>query len=213
MPPSEQIHSKLLKEAAHQSLSPLGVKQKGRSRTWLDDNCWWLCIVEFQPSYSPGSYLNVGCMWLWQEKDYLSFDEGYRVENFVAFKNADQFRPVAEKLAKRAVVEVEGYRSLFATVSDVADHYINRMSNEFWSSFHAAVACGVAGRTSVSRQFFDQVLKWNEDLDWVRSGQTEAAALNSVLDDADMFRKMVWDKVNRTRELLKLPKEETTIFR
>ena len=214
MTENEQTHSQLLREAARQFLGPLGLRQKGRSRTWLDDNRWWLCIVEFQPSgWSRGSHLNVGCMWLWQETNNLRFDEGYRVENFVAFKNSDQFESVAEKLAKRAAIEVERYRSSFATVSDVADYYMKKIPaptpKEFWSNFHAAVACGAVGRASVSRQFFEQVLRDREDLDWIKAAQTEAAALISVLDDTDRFRHIVREKVIRTRELLKLPKQET----
>ena len=30
-------------------MRPLGLVQEGRSRTWLDDQAWWLGIVEFQP--------------------------------------------------------------------------------------------------------------------------------------------------------------------
>ena len=209
MTDDEHLHSRLLRDAARQFLSPLGVKQKGRSRTWLDDNGWWLCIVEFQPSgFTRGSYLNVGCMWLWREKDYFSFDEGYRVENFVGFKNPDQFATSAENMARRAATEVERYRSLFSNVSDVANHYMNSTSTEFWRSFHGAVACGAVGQHTVSRQLFEQVLRWREDLDWVKSVQAEAAALHSVLDNIEEFHRIVWDKVNRTRQLLKLSPQQ-----
>src|SRR5687767_4381931 len=76
------IHSTLITAAAREILRPMGLFQKGRSRTWLDDQGWWVCVVEFQPSsWSRGSYLNVGCMWLWGVKDYISFDEGYRIES------------------------------------------------------------------------------------------------------------------------------------
>src|SRR5256885_11111558 len=54
-------HSKLITAAAREILRPLGLFQKGRSRVWLDDQGWWLGVVEFQPSdWSKGSYLNVG---------------------------------------------------------------------------------------------------------------------------------------------------------
>ena len=217
MPENEQTHSKLLREAARQFLGPLGLRQKGRSRTWLDDNRWWLCIVEFQPSgWGRGSYLNVGCMWLWQEINDLRFDEGYRVEKFVAFENSDQFETAAENFSKRAAAEVERYRSLFATVLDVANYYMKRIPTPtpgaFWPNFHAAVACGAVGLGSDSRRFFEQVLSNREDLDWIKAAQTEAAALISVLDDTDRFRQIVWEKVTRTRELLKLPKQETASF-
>jgi hypothetical protein len=151
-------------------------------------------------------------MWLWQEKDYQSFDVGYRVENFAPFENPDQFGSIAAELAARAAGEVERYRSLFRTVSDVADYYMKRKPSEFWPSFHTAVACGVVERGSSARQFFAHVLNSNDDREWVKSAQTEAAALRSVLDDTEKFRQMVWEKVTRTRELLKLPKQETASF-
>src|SRR5436309_1568598 len=74
-------HTKLLTAAARSVLRPLGLQQRGRSRLWLDDHGWWVVVVEFQPSgWSIGSYLNVGAMWLWFEKDYISFDYGSRIE-------------------------------------------------------------------------------------------------------------------------------------
>src|SRR5262249_20811083 len=99
----EPIHSKLITAAARTILRPLGLFQKGRSRTWLDDRGWWVGVVEFQPSsWSRGSYLNVGCMWLWDVKNYVSFDEGYRVESFAEYQDDDQFRQAATDLANRA---------------------------------------------------------------------------------------------------------------
>jgi hypothetical protein len=63
-------HTKLLIAAARDVLRPIGLTQKGRLRTWLDDLGWWLGVVEFQSSsWSRGSYLNVGVNWLWNPKD------------------------------------------------------------------------------------------------------------------------------------------------
>ncbi len=70
-------HNAVLRTAARAALLPLGLIQRGRSRVWLDDRGWFLIVVEFQPSsWSKGSYLNVAAMWLWRDKDYLSFDYG-----------------------------------------------------------------------------------------------------------------------------------------
>jgi hypothetical protein len=72
-------HTKLINAAARETFQPLGLVQKGRSRMWRDDRAWWLGIVEFQPSsWTRGSYLNVGVNWLWNVKDWHSFDFGYR---------------------------------------------------------------------------------------------------------------------------------------
>ena len=74
-------HTKLINAAARETLRPLGLVQEGRSRTWLDDRAWWLGIVEFQPSdWTRGSYLNVGVSWLWNVKDWQSFDYRHRVD-------------------------------------------------------------------------------------------------------------------------------------
>src|ERR1051325_6569931 len=97
------VHSTLIARSARSILRPMGLTQKGRSRTWLDDHGWWLCVVEFQPSsWAGGSYLNVGCCLLWQVKDSLSFDEGYRVENFAEFKDEAQFGSASDQLVQRA---------------------------------------------------------------------------------------------------------------
>src|ERR1700761_427171 len=93
-------HSRLINVAARTILRPLGCVQKGRSRTWLDDQSWWVGVVEFQPSgWARGSYLNVGACWLWSEKNYLSFDAGHRVQEFQPFIDDEQFSLVAQKLA------------------------------------------------------------------------------------------------------------------
>ncbi len=124
----------------------MGLRQKGRSRTWLDDHGWWMCVVEFQASgFSKGSYLNVGCTWLWGVKDYLSFDEGYRVEGFSAFQDIGQFSSVADQLAHRAAGEVNRYRAMFPNVHAVARYYSQSLPTTFWPSFNTAVACALAG--------------------------------------------------------------------
>lgn len=140
---SQQPHARLLTAAAREFLRPLGLRQRCRSRTWLDEHGWWLVDVEFQPSsWSMGSYLNVGAMWLWCERDYFSFDDGHRVEGFTAFEDEAQFSPVAESLARRAAEEVKRYRSRYPSVHAAAHHLAAR-SQGFRSNFHAAVACGL----------------------------------------------------------------------
>lgn len=85
-------HNRLIKHAARSELKPIGCVQKGQSRTWLDDQNWWVGVVEFQPhSGAKGSYLNVGACWLWHEKDYLSFDDGHRVEPFNECLDSQKF--------------------------------------------------------------------------------------------------------------------------
>lgn len=49
-------HSKIINKLAKDTLKPIGVLRKGQSRTWLDDNGWWVTVIEFQPfSWSKGT--------------------------------------------------------------------------------------------------------------------------------------------------------------
>ncbi len=185
----------------------MGLRQKGRSRTWIDDHGWWLCGVEFQPSgFSKGSYLNVGCMWLWQVKDYLSFDEGYRVEEFSSFQDTDQFSSVTDRLAHRAAGEVSRYRAMFTDVRAVARYYSESLPTTFWPTFNAAVACGLVGAVEQARRFFLNVtgLK-GDDRDWVLAAQADAEQLSTIAGDPIRFHEVVAERVRRTRELQKLP--------
>jgi len=113
-------HNRLIAEAAHAALSPLGVVRKGRSRTWLDDRGWCLTVVEFQPSsWARGTCLNVGLMLLWHPTDHFTFDIGYRIEDFDDVARAGFEAAVLAK-AGRAAREVISLRQRFQTLGDVA---------------------------------------------------------------------------------------------
>jgi len=208
------VHSNMLTDAARHVLRPMGLVQKGRSRIWLHDHCWWLCAVEFQPSsWSRGSYLNVGCNWLWSVQDYLSFDEGNRVEGFHEFTGEAEFEGIARTLAERAASEVARYRKLFPSVEAVAAYYLRNKPVGFWTNFHAAVVCGLSGRPKEGRRFMNEVTEQRGDnLDWVLEAQADAAQLSRVMDDPTIFRKVVADRVLRTRELRKLPPVSSVDF-
>lgn len=64
---------RIVTSAARESLEPLGLARRGRSRLWVDDHGWWLGVVEFTPPRTAGSGLHVGAMWLWHDVDHLAF--------------------------------------------------------------------------------------------------------------------------------------------
>lgn len=201
------IHSVLLTETAKRILGPLGLVQKGRSRTWLADQDWWMIAVEFQPSgWSQGSYLNVGSMWLWNVKSYMSFDEGYRVEGFAPFESVEQFRPIAEHLVRRAAESVSHYRSLFPTVQSVSDFYLKNCPHAGWPSFNAAVAHGLSGRIEAAKQMFS---RWGDeavgDSEWIKHARLDTEKLLGLVGDQEGFRDLISTRVLQTRELHRLP--------
>lgn len=198
-------HSQLLTVAAKNVLRPMGMSQKRRSRIWPDDHGWWLCVVEFQPSgWSRGSYLNVGCMWLWNVKDYISFDEGCRVEEFRAFLSETQFEAFARSLAERAVNEVVRYRKLFPTI--VCSHYDGQWRSGLWPTFHSGVTCGLSGKPEDAQQRFQQLIDSTGDgRPWALNMQAEARRLRDIACDTAQFRDVVTSMIHRARELQKLP--------
>ncbi|MEV6810852.1 hypothetical protein [Micromonospora sp. NPDC051296] len=176
-----RIVGKLISTAARSSLQPIGLARKGRSRLWYDDRGWSLIVAEFQPGRGPGTYLNVGAMWLWADRDYWAFDEGARLywrgdgslrtepplgeagwTQHVDFLNADQFSrdvALAAEVAARRVVEL---RTQFPDVAAVADHLLSRATRRaespLWHAFHAGAAAALGGDAAAAERSFAKVL-------------------------------------------------------
>lgn len=206
-------HSRLLNEAARSVLGEIGMFQKGRSRTWLDDHGWWIGVVEFQPSgFSKGSYLNVSAMWLWHEQTYFSFDfsfsPGSRVEKFISFENENQFAPEAARLASAARGWVLKYRQAFHTCLDAANRVAERSSGP-WDFYHAGIAYACAGKTLEAKKMFDRLSQYRSQLepepDWVLALLRKGRNLVDMIDDTTGFRERIEQTIREARKLLKLP--------
>jgi hypothetical protein len=148
-------------------------------------------------------------MWLWIEKDFISFDQGHRVEQFSGFQDDSQFESVATGLAQRAAEEVQRYRQLFTSVSTVGDFYLGQPAANpgDWQNSHAAVACAIAGNATQSIQFFDRFLDstWDERPEWRIAAEADAVKLKALAVDTSAFRQRIAKRVLRSRELQKLP--------
>ena len=204
------VHSRILMEAARRALAPLGVRQRGRSRTWVDDHGWWLIVVEFQPSsWSKGSYLNVGAMWLWQRTDHISFDFsfdlGSRVENHKEFRDEASVAVDAEQLAQRAAVEVLRYRSHFPDITAVADVLEKDARDSNWPRYHAAIAAALAGRPALAAAGLRALADGPADYSWQEELRALAGELRETLTSPEAFESRVSTFVRTTRGLLKLP--------
>ena len=94
---------------------PIGVFQKGTSRTYIDDNGYFFTVIEFQPSaYAKGTYLNIALHFLWNEREYIAFDFPFdsRVKNFVEYQNDEQFAREVTGYVQEAAEQVLFYRKL-----------------------------------------------------------------------------------------------------
>ena len=108
--------TQIIKQLCKDILLPLGVFQKGTSRTYIDDNGYFFTVIEFQPSaYAKGTHLNIALHFLWNKRDYISFDFPFesRVKNFVEYQNDEQFTREVIKYVQEASEQVLFYRNLF----------------------------------------------------------------------------------------------------
>lgn len=208
-------HNKIINNAAKKILSPYGIFRKGSSRVWLDDNDYFLTVIEFQPSgYDKGSYLNVGITFLWEKtegtNDSLTFDDGGRVfvngHQFVSYKNDETFSEATESFAAEALKEAEKYRKF----SDL--EYAKRTlakEAKFWGVYDLAMLCFFKGDFADGKKYFDKYLdilknsfynqgyyiKWREDFYNYCN-----ANIVPKLDSAESAQRMVFDMINRRRE-------------
>jgi hypothetical protein len=153
-------HVQMIASAAKRNLAPMGLIRKGRSRTWLDDRGWYVTVVEFQPSgFSKGSYLNVGAHFLWRWSGHLSFDLGYRINEYIPFETEDQFAPAIEELAISAAAEVARLRGLLVNPGAVTNAIPNDPQSTSWPNYHRAISMALSGRTSESAVLFAGLAK------------------------------------------------------
>ena len=125
--------TQIIKQLCKDILLPLGVFQKGTSRLYIDDNGYFFTVVEFQPSaHAKGTYLNVALHFLWNERDYISFDFPFganiRVKNFIEYQNDEQFTHEVTKYVQEASEQVMFYRKLqdIATAKSYAKRWLRK---------------------------------------------------------------------------------------
>jgi hypothetical protein len=166
--------SRLLNAAAREVLRPIGLIQRGKSRTWIDDHGCWLIVVNFESSaFSKGSYLAVSADFLWHDRDWLAYAVGGRLreppglEMWVDFISEEQFAPEARRLAMRAADEVSPYRSRFPTLREWADELGRTAQGHFWREFDAGAAYVLLGQTDEAHRWPERVYEPRDDArDW-----------------------------------------------
>lgn len=200
-------HNGLLRDAARRHLGPLGVRQRGRSRTWIDDRGWWLITVEFQPSgWSRGTYLNVGATWLWYFKNHLSFDLGYRVEGFRELTGGDA-EYACDEVTRRAAGEVAALRARIPDIEAVAREQKVASAGDLWPLYHVAVAEALTGHFADARRRFETLASTSaddRDIAWIRELRARASFLLSLVGNASAFSEEITSTIHQTRQALRL---------
>jgi hypothetical protein len=205
-------HNKLIAKVAKQVLLPAGLKRKGQSRLYYDDNGWWCTIVEFQPSgFSKGSYLNVGVSWLLKEEGGWSFNVGSREQGFSSAENESEFTNAAFEMAMRAKDIAENNRERFSTISKAHEYY-QSIKREGWAFYYAAVIAGLNHQFAVAEENFNSLLAYPETYEWQKMRNAESRELMRLLGRPKEFIEAITGIVLRTRTLLRLENKEPALL-
>lgn len=199
---------KIIKIAAKEILSPLGIFQVGQSKIWIDDNGWFLILIEFQPSdWSKGAYLNVGINFLWTKKEYLSFDFGYRENDHVEYtKNDDLFYKEMLKLAEKAKEIIMLYRQFQNFPHARQAMGDSTQISSPWKEWHIAMMCFLTGDNATGERHFNQFIEsgFRSSLEWYRIFSKE---------QADVFLPIIKQPIMLKRQVLETIKYQRSFFR
>lgn len=201
-------HSKIINKVAREILKPLGVKRKGQSRIWLDDNGWWITVIEFQPSaWSKGTYLNIGVNWQWYPKEHYAFDVGYREQGFVEYENDQQFEEDARQFAELAKSKVLEIRESLSTLESMKKYIISaykEIGATIWGDFHQGLACAVASDHVEAISFLQRVVSNSDDREWALELKDFSKNIINQIESGSDYHTYLDEVVSKSRELKKL---------
>ncbi len=212
---SQQEHSKIIDKLAKQIFQPHGLEQKGKSRTWYDDQGLYTTVIEFQPhKWEHGAFLNVGVNFHWYAQAYTSFDIGYRVTGFEKFETAKQFTSKIEDMVRLALDKAFFYRQqlkdIHAAKSFILAHEFT--SDSLWGNYHKGVICGLTHDTDGLYKHFDALLLVDHDVPWANELKSNVAHLKGIAADHSKFRSEILRIILESRNLKKLKPMEIELL-
>lgn len=167
-------HNKIIRQAAREVLEPLGLFQRGQSRMWIDDNGWFLTLVEFSPSsWSKGSYLDTAVHFLWGHDLSITacsydFPGGARQGFFEEFTGDDaDFHAKMISMAQQAAQLVTEYRKL-QDISYGKEAILKNKRNNLHACCHRMMICGLTKDPLAEQYHHSLILGWKTTSDTPR---------------------------------------------
>ena len=215
-------HNKIIKTTVKKFLEPENLFQIGSSRCWLDDQGYYMILVEFASSgYSKGARLNAGVSFLWESteslNESLSYNYGCQVRTgvgYVEYKNDDEaFQNGIEKLAKKALEKVDEYRKF--SDMDYAKSCLQEQVDKlpeyrrFWELYHLAMLCFLKGDFEEGKDIFEHYMQILKDsfysgdcyIEWEEQFYNYCIEnIQCHLSSKESAQQMVVDMINRRRK-------------
>jgi len=209
-------HNKIIKKVASKTFKQYGIKQKGQSRLFIDDNDWFIIIIEFQPSkFGNGTYLNIGINFNWNIQDYYSFDIGNREKEFVEYINEEQFTEEINKLCKYSIEKIRDYKNKFKDINNAEKIILrhNFTSDELWGNYHRGIISGLVGNKNNLIKYFNKLLEQPENnIEWITELKKQIKELMDLANkNITDFTQKIQMIIMETRKLKKLEDKQIII--
>jgi uncharacterized protein YwgA len=200
-------HNKLLTKIAKARFKQTDIKQKGQSRTFLQDNFWFTTLIEFQPSsYDKGTYLNIGADFNFFPRAHFAFSYGYREKQFKTFKDENQFEEVINKLCDSVLMkasEIKNQLTDYTNAATILRHAFNQ--NDNWNNLDLAIINALSGDKATAKVLLDKIIIASCKRDWEIERQNFSLKLKSWLEE-NRFDEKINEEIILTRRLKKLDK-------
>ncbi len=201
-------HNKIIIKTATELLKIHGITRKGQSRIFLDDHCWFITIIEFQPHrWERGTFLNVGVNFNWYENDYFSFDIGNRETPFIEFTDEETFQIEIENLCALALKKANEYKESLKTAQAAHEKISNFefVSDTLWGNYHKGIISGLIGDFNSMKNYFEKLLNVEHNVEWANELKERTKLLLDYSTNLGSFKSEIEKIVAKTRKLKKLP--------
>ncbi len=123
-------------------------------------------------------------MWLTYPLDHLVFHDGHREHAFEPFEEADQFRSVAEALARLAAERVEALRGRLTTIAGAYQRQesilADQRTRQLWSLYYTASFAALAGDAARAKSLAEEIAAKEVTRDWEHEVKRVSAATLSA---------------------------------
>lgn len=214
-----QQHDKIINMAAKKILAPQGLFRQGTSRTWLDDNGYFIIFVVFDSSnWAKGCCLGVGIDFLWEKTESLNeilvYSFGGREREFCKYhENDGEFQAMMEAYAEAGLQKVMAYREFknMDHARKCLERKVLRILKKrcFWEVYDLAMLCFLMGDFECGINRFEDFLNILEGsfyvgdfyIEWHEKFYQDCIhQIKPCLTSKETAQKMVLDMIGRRRD-------------
>jgi hypothetical protein len=216
--------NKMIKIINTKVFKPYGIKRKGESKLFIDDNGWFIILIEFESSiYVKEAFIKIGVNFNWYLSNAFSYDIEHwesnvknKKKDFVVYTdNEEQFVDNVDMLCKFAIEEINEYRNKFKNINDAEKVIIENeyTSDNLWGNYHRGIVSGLIKNKTNLNKYFNKLLEEPEnDINWIIELKKQTKELSDLGNkNIEEFSDRIKKIITETRKLKKLDIKEIDV--